>query len=738
MLRKVVVCAALSGALFGCAGVRAPIKTEAALGKVVVYRNGVAYFERRAVVTNGELRLNVPVDRVDDFLKSLKVVDAKTGESLAVSFKTVESGTDETEMVVSLPTKQPREIKVSYVTDSPSWKPSYRVVLGKAPGHAELEAWAVVDNVSGEDWKRVQIGVGSTSALSFRFDLHSVRLVEREALGDEAAMALAPPTGGSPYAVAAKEKPVVGELGSGVVDRLIDDKPDESRPKTESGGQVAYNMASRGDAKFKGHGRRKSESPRPASSGAAMSASDGGGFDGRNAYEGGGGRAVASAAKAPAPVANAVSADAALDRLAEAVKKQAGKVMLQGFARNKDSDKNAAALRRANAVRDGLIARGVSPDQVEAVSANAVSESQAVRLVADAQAEKPQQAQRAPEESKEPVGSAYFMAGSAMTIEKDRSAMVSLLKRDTKADRVYYYDPISPRGSKEFAFQAVRIENPSDYTLDRGPITVYEEGQFLGEGLSEAIPPKSAAFVPYALDRQLVVEPDSEERDEISRLVTIQRGIITAEVEHIRKTTFSLHNRSDKEATVYVRHAVAPGWDLRPTSFPMERLSGNYLFQVRVPARGALQVALEEAQPLEQNIDVRTRTGASSVGLYLKHPGNLEPKLRAALDEILALYKEMADTEQKIATLGEQMNEYRKRVDELNVELVTLRRVKAAQDLSHHLAKKMQEVSDRLQKATIRATDLQEDLMTRRIRVEDKLAELTLTKEPATEKVAGK
>jgi hypothetical protein len=735
MLRKVVVCAALSGALFmcGCAGVRAPIKTEAALGKVVVYRNGVAYFERRAVVTDGELRLNVPVDRVDDFLKSLKVVDAKTGESLPVSFKTVESGTDETEMVVALPSKQPREIKVSYVTDSPSWKPSYRVVLGKKPGRAELEAWAVVDNVSGEDWKRVQIGVGSTSALSFRFDLHSVRLVERESLGDEAAAALAPPTGGSPYAVAAKEKPVVGEIGNYVVDRLV--KNDDAKVET-SGGEVIYNAAS-GAAASRIVSAHKSARKASAEQAAGQHASRLSGFDGRTAYGGGGG-GKASAANAPTPVVSTPDPDAALDRLAEQVKKQAGKVMLQGFARNKDSDKNAAALRRANAVRDGLIARGVSPDQVEAVSANAVSESQAVRIVADNQSEKPRQAQRTAEESKDPVGSAYFMAGAAMTIEKDRSAMVSLLKSDTKADRVYYYDPISSRGSREFAFQAVRIENPSNYTLDRGPITVYDEGQFLGEGLSEAIPPKSAAFIPYALDRQLVVEPASEDRDEIRRLVTIQRGIITAEVEHIRKTTFSLHNRSDKEATVYVRHAVVQGWELRPTTLPMERLSGNYLFQVRVPARGAMKVDLEEAQPLEQAIDIRTRAGATSVGLYLKHPGNLDPKLRAALDEILVLYKEMADAEQKIATLGEQMNEYRKRVDELNVELVTLRRVKAAQDLSRHLAKKMQEVSDRLQKATIRATDLQEELMTRRIRVEDKLAELTLTKEPPAEKVAGK
>jgi len=173
-----------------------PIQTEAALGKVVVYRNGVAYFERRAVVSDGQLRLTVPVGRVDDFLKSLKVVDAKTGESLPVSFKTMEASSDETEMVINVPGKAARELLVTYVTESPAWKPSYRVVLGKTKGKAELEAWAVVDNVSGEDWKRVTVGVGSTSALSFRYDLHSVRDVERQTLGDEAASALAPPRAG--------------------------------------------------------------------------------------------------------------------------------------------------------------------------------------------------------------------------------------------------------------------------------------------------------------------------------------------------------------------------------------------------------------------------------------------------------------------------------------------------------------------------------------------------------------
>ena len=78
----------LAGA--GCAAHPVPVHTQAALGKVVVYRNGVAYFERQAIVDGDTLVLRVPAERVDDFLKSLRVEDADTNRPLPVSFPTVE------------------------------------------------------------------------------------------------------------------------------------------------------------------------------------------------------------------------------------------------------------------------------------------------------------------------------------------------------------------------------------------------------------------------------------------------------------------------------------------------------------------------------------------------------------------------------------------------------------------------------------------------------------------------
>src|SRR5690606_19950062 len=71
-------------------------------------------------------------------------------------------------------------LEVSYVVGAPMWKPTYRVVLPKdGKGEALLQGWAVVDNVSGEDWNEVRLSLTSGAPISFRYDLHTPREVYR-------------------------------------------------------------------------------------------------------------------------------------------------------------------------------------------------------------------------------------------------------------------------------------------------------------------------------------------------------------------------------------------------------------------------------------------------------------------------------------------------------------------------------------------------------------------------------
>jgi len=672
------VCA---GALLsGCAAtLPRPIQTDAALGRVVVYRNGVAYFERRAIVHGDRFALDVPAERLDDFLKSLSVVDARTGSAVPISFPTLEHAEGVTQVMVNLPKAGDYDLRISYVTESPAWKPTYRLQL-KEGGPAELQSWAVVDNVSGEDWTKVAVGVGSTSALSFKYDLQSVRYVERETLSDTSELGLAPPPGGSSYAVASKEVRVLGNFGADAVDDLkkSDYAPSKSPPRSSGGGRGMQATAAPAAPEQEQASRR-----------------------------------------APMP---------AITRLAAQLKGNQSKVKVLGYARPSDKDGAGKSLERANSIRDQLVESGVRPDQVEVVATGQLANGDGVRIVAaDAEAPKPVQGKSVSDVSNDaPLGNAYFLAPSPLTIEKGHSAMVSMLTAQAQAKEVYFYDPISSRGSKKYAFRSVLLQNPTHHTLDAGPVTVYAGGQFLGEGLSDAILPDSRAFVPFALDRKLIVDTDLGTREAIDRLLTIERGIVHSEARSIRTTKLSLVNRDGKAAMVYVRHPITEGFKLEAPTSGVEKLGGAYLFAVNVPPNESVNLAIEESTPTQKSLDIRTAGGISELGLYLHSASKLEPELASKLAQIVERHRAMAELDERLVTIQAQSSVYRERIEEINAQLVSLRRVAQAGELSRHLAKKMEEISQRLQKATIDAADLEAKRLTERVAMEDQLSELTL------------
>jgi hypothetical protein len=307
--------------------------------------------------------------------------------------------------------------------------------------------------------------------------------------------------------------------------------------------------------------------------------------------------------------------------------------------------------------------------------------------------------------------------------------MVSILQTDTDGEVVYLYDPESTRGNAQFPFKSVRLKNPSDSALETGPVTVFGEGRFIGEGMAEPIPPRSTAFVPFALDRQIVVDRKDADEDQIARIITVQRGVFSTEVQHTNKTTFTLSNRLGERAVVYVRHTVAPGYKLTkvPTGSGDEKLGAANLFRVVLEPHAKTEVTIEEATPVFRTIDVRTPAGIEQVRLYLTH-AVIEGPLKQRVDDLLKLNKDMADIDQKIQTTREQMGEYRERMDELHNQIFTLKAVKLAGPLMNNLQNKLSEISDRLSKATIDVVSFQEQLMVARIHFQDGVADLTLEK----------
>ena len=75
-----------------------------------------------------------------------------------------------------------RDVMVSYISEVPVWKTTYRLVLPTS-GSPVLQGWAVVDNTIGEDWNDVELSLVAGAPQSFIQPLSQPLYTQRPTIG---------------------------------------------------------------------------------------------------------------------------------------------------------------------------------------------------------------------------------------------------------------------------------------------------------------------------------------------------------------------------------------------------------------------------------------------------------------------------------------------------------------------------------------------------------------------------
>ena len=90
-----------------------------------------------------------------------------------------------------------RQARVAYLTETPVWKTTYRLVLDedKAP---YLQGWAIVENQTSQDWRNVNLSLVSGRPISFTMDLYQPLYNPRPFVQPELYANLKPQTYGDP------------------------------------------------------------------------------------------------------------------------------------------------------------------------------------------------------------------------------------------------------------------------------------------------------------------------------------------------------------------------------------------------------------------------------------------------------------------------------------------------------------------------------------------------------------
>lgn len=108
-----------------------------------------------------------------DPMTTVNFIDTTIQEKIATALGVIGNNSSDTSrnIVVKINGAGEREVDFSYVIAAPIWKTAYRVVVGKK-GKARLQAWAILENATGEDWENVEIVLNSSSPVTLTQKLH--------------------------------------------------------------------------------------------------------------------------------------------------------------------------------------------------------------------------------------------------------------------------------------------------------------------------------------------------------------------------------------------------------------------------------------------------------------------------------------------------------------------------------------------------------------------------------------
>lgn len=260
------------------------------------------------------------------------------------------------------------------------------------------------------------------------------------------------------------------------------------------------------------------------------------------------------------------------------------------------------------------------------------------------------------------VGPLYTYKATAPITVPDRSAaLINLVNRKIDGqDVVLIRDPYSSSP----AFRAVLLRNGKESALESGPITLYVDSVFAGEGFIARVGKDETTFVPYAKESGLTVRMDSKDETAQLHLVKVLDGRISIQGKKLRTRTIELTSNSDQANTVYVKLSRTSGWDI--VDPPKNMISGisDVYVPVEVPPKGKGSAKLVEATPVSYEETSLSANVVTAFELYLKGP-NADAAIAGPIKELLEVRAKQAkidDARRALQRQREVLDEEQRRI----------------------------------------------------------------------------
>ncbi|HEY0462424.1 MAG TPA: hypothetical protein VGC97_25040 [Pyrinomonadaceae bacterium] len=507
-------------------------------------------------------------------VKSVKLLDDGTQKDLS-EFANASASTrrrDAKTITITSDGDGSREMIVSYTIAAPIWKTTYRVVLDDA-GKPFFQGWAIVDNISEEDWKDVQLSLVSGSPISFIQQLQKPFYRYRPVVPTSPDLQLTPQVyepGGTNYIVDATETKSQTNLSQRQVENLPKGTGFTSQLQIQPGSQYATV-----------EGERNS---------------------------------------------NYRSVDQNSTTVSDALKNSS------------DSYQNTTV-------------GGEIGDLFE------------------------------------------YRIEQPVTVLRDRSALIPIVQTKMDGERAAIYNEAVRR---DRPMSGVLLKNLTNLTLESGSLTVIDGNAYAGEALMDRLKSKEQRLISFALDLGTNVRVRSIADREPAKIIKVVGGVFQVHYFQTTEKVYQITNQTDRPKVLYIEYPVQDGWTLSDDSPKPDYVTQRYYrFRVELKGMEEKELKIRVRQGLADNYQL-TSLSRTDLQLFVAQK-YINDETRAKLEKLIDLRMKIDEIETKLSSFDEEVTKIEDDQKRLRENIEALSKTPEAKTLITRYIAKANEQETRLE-----------------------------------------
>jgi hypothetical protein len=329
-------------------------------------------------------------------------------------------------------------------------------------------------------------------------------------------------------------------------------------------------------------------------------------------------------------------------------------------------------------------------------------------------------------------GTTRYDLPTAVTVPDKSATMVMLLSQKVVGEAIFLFAPDGGvPDSMSHPFRVARFANGTRGVLERGPIAVFEEGSFLGQGMVDPLPIGASTTVPFALERGLAVDRESKFDERGARVAQIENSQLVIERDAVTQTTYRLRNGLDLPAKTLVKHPRASGTKLfQPPKGTEDNVgTGSALIPSTVAPHATANLVVDERATNRRNEDWFTPVADEAVKAFMKDSRSS----RDTVQKLSIAWQVRADILVKAdarSKLAQEQNDLQEQTQETRQNLIAIEKNKQADALRTKLTQRLAASATRLDEIQKQVVELDAKLAELRVQFREGIRDIKVEQPP--------